>query len=39
MKMAAGSGKTVVMAMLIAWQTLNKVASPQTPGSPNGFSW
>jgi type III restriction enzyme len=28
-KMATGSGKTVVMAMLIAWQTLNKVASPQ----------
>lgn len=28
-KMATGSGKTVVMAMLIAWQTLNKIASPQ----------
>jgi type III restriction enzyme len=28
-KMATGSGKTVVMAMLIAWQTLNKVAAPQ----------
>jgi type III restriction enzyme len=28
-KMATGSGKTVVMAMLIAWQTFNKVASPQ----------
>jgi hypothetical protein len=27
--MATGSGKTVVMAMLIAWQTLNKVANPQ----------
>ncbi|MGH9072153.1 MAG: DEAD/DEAH box helicase family protein, partial [Acidimicrobiales bacterium] len=27
-KMATGSGKTVVMAMLIAWQTLNKVTSP-----------
>jgi type III restriction enzyme len=27
--MAAGSGKTVVMAMLIAWQTLNKLANPQ----------
>ena len=26
LKMATGSGKTVVMAMLIAWQTLNKVA-------------
>ncbi len=28
LKMATGTGKTVVMAMLIAWQTLNKVASP-----------
>ena len=28
-KMATGSGKTVVMAMLIAWQVLNKVAYRQ----------
>lgn len=28
-KMATGSGKTVVMAMLIAWQILNKVTYPQ----------
>ena len=28
LKMATGSGKTVVMAMLIAWQTLNKVWQP-----------
>jgi hypothetical protein len=28
LKMATGSGKTVVMTMLIAWQTLNKVAQP-----------
>ncbi|RKY15359.1 MAG: hypothetical protein DRP82_01910 [Planctomycetota bacterium] len=28
-KMATGSGKTVVMAMLIAWQVLNKVANRQ----------
>ena len=28
-KMATGSGKTLVMAMLIAWQTLNKSANPQ----------
>ena len=28
-KMATGSGKTVVMAMLIAWQSLNKIASSQ----------
>ena len=30
-KMATGSGKTVVMAMLIAWQILNKVYAPQDP--------
>ena len=28
-KMATGSGKTIVMAMVIAWQILNKVANPQ----------
>ncbi len=28
LKMATGSGKTVVMAMLIAWQTLNRIANP-----------
>ena len=28
-KMATGTGKTIVMAMLIAWQVLNKVAYPQ----------
>ena len=30
-KMATGTGKTVVMAMVIAWQVLNKVASPNDP--------
>ena len=29
LKMATGAGKTVVMAMLIAWQTINKVYSPR----------
>jgi len=29
MKMATGSGKTVVMAMLIAWHTLNKLENRQ----------
>jgi type III restriction enzyme len=29
LKMATGSGKTLVMGMLIAWQTLNKLANPQ----------
>ena len=28
-KMATGSGKTVVMGMLIAWQVLNKLTNPQ----------
>jgi type III restriction enzyme len=28
-KMATGSGKTVVMGMVIAWQILNKLANPQ----------
>ncbi|MCL4490244.1 MAG: DEAD/DEAH box helicase family protein [Chloroflexi bacterium] len=28
-KMATGSGKTLVMAMLIAWHALNKLANPQ----------
>ena len=27
--MATGAGKTIVMAMLIAWQVLNKVTYPQ----------
>lgn len=30
-KMATGSGKTIVMAMLIAWQVINKVTYPQDP--------
>lgn len=37
-KMATGSGKTIVMAMLIAWQVLNKVTYPQdTRFSKNVF--
>lgn len=28
LKMATGAGKTVVMATIIAWQTINKVMSP-----------
>ncbi len=28
LKMATGTGKTIVMAMLMAWQTLNKVDNP-----------
>ncbi|MCX9082869.1 MAG: DEAD/DEAH box helicase family protein [Candidatus Methanoperedens sp.] len=37
-KMATGTGKTIVMAMLIAWQVLNKVTYPQdTRFSKNFF--
>ena len=32
MKMATGSGKTVVMAMLIAWHTLNRQADRSAKG-------
>ncbi|MCX6030266.1 MAG: DEAD/DEAH box helicase family protein [Chloroflexi bacterium] len=37
LKMATGSGKTVVMAMLIAWHTLNKAAYPQDARFTNTF--
>ena len=37
LKMATGSGKTVVMAMLIAWQALNKQANPQDARFTDAF--
>lgn len=37
MKMATGTGKTTVMAMLIAWQTLNAVRTPSTKTFSRGF--
>lgn len=37
MKMATGSGKTVVMAMLIAWQTLNRLADPRSGRYADAF--
>lgn len=37
LKLATGAGKTTVMAMLIAWQTLNAVRSPQTKSFTRGF--
>ena len=37
MKMATGSGKTTVMAMLIAWQTVNAVRSPSSNLFTRGF--
>jgi type III restriction enzyme len=36
-KMATGSGKTVVMGMLIAWHTLNKLANPQDARFSDAF--
>lgn len=36
-KMATGSGKTLVMAMLIVWQTLNKLANPQDAKFSDAF--
>lgn len=37
MKMATGAGKTTVMAMLIAWQTVNAVRSPTSSNFSRGF--
>lgn len=36
-KMATGSGKTLVMAMLIAWQALNKIANTQDARFSDAF--
>jgi hypothetical protein len=35
--MATGSGKTVVMAMLMAWQALNKLENRQDPRFTDAF--
>ena len=37
LKLATGAGKTTVMAMLIAWQTLNAVRQPNSPRFSRGF--
>jgi len=37
LKLATGSGKTTVMAMLIAWQTINAVRRPQSQKFTRGF--
>ena len=37
LKMATGTGKTTVMAMLIAWQTINAVRRPRSPRFTRGF--
>jgi type III restriction enzyme len=37
LKLATGAGKTTVMAMLIAWQTLNAVRRPNSKNFTRGF--
>jgi len=37
LKLATGAGKTTVMAMLIAWQTINSVRRPQSQRFSRGF--
>lgn len=37
LKLATGAGKTTVMAMLIAWQTVNAVRRPNSPRFARGF--
>ena len=37
LKLATGAGKTMVMAMLIAWQTINAVRRPQSSRFTRGF--
>src|SRR5690606_26367479 len=37
LKLATGAGKTTVMAMLIAWQTVNAVRHPNSKAFTRGF--
>jgi len=37
LKLATGAGKTTVMAMIIAWQTINAVRRPQSKKFTRGF--
>ena len=37
LKLATGAGKTTVMAMLIAWQTINAVRRPSSKKFTRGF--
>ncbi|MCP5102828.1 MAG: DEAD/DEAH box helicase family protein [bacterium] len=37
LKLATGAGKTTVMAMIIAWQTVNAVRHPGSPKFTRGF--
>ena len=37
LKLATGAGKTTVMAMIIAWQTINAVRRPSSNRFTRGF--
>ncbi|MGR6034037.1 MAG: BPTD_3080 family restriction endonuclease [Candidatus Nitrosoglobus sp.] len=37
LKLATGAGKTIIMAMLIAWQTINAVRQPDSKKFTRGF--
>lgn len=37
LKLATGTGKTTVMAMIIAWQTINALRRPTSPNFTRGF--
>jgi len=37
LKLATGAGKTTVMAMIIAWQTINAMRHPQSKRFARGF--
>jgi len=37
LKLATGAGKTMVMSMIIAWQTINAVRHPGSPNFTRGF--
>jgi type III restriction enzyme len=37
LKLATGSGKTTVMAMIIAWQTVNAIRRPNSKNFTRGF--
>lgn len=37
LKLATGAGKTTVMAMIIAWQTINAIRRPQSKRFTSGF--
>ena len=37
LKLATGAGKTTVMAMIIAWQTINAIRRPASKAFTRGF--